>query len=280
MSNGFVVLATQAVDDFVQLVLHLIGDSGAFASSVLDSEYMWYTAQLNLTGFQFLQATLSLMALAKNATIEVHMVVAALLVSMGDFTTTALSEFQAVGADAASYLRIESASQTQTYFQQMLQGRITAVQRQAQLYEMGMLNFSRRAEDPLDEGTCILLGSLCAASEEINRNLFIGMASGNIVHCDVTLLAYTRMLRRGATSDLLTLMQWPPFDNSDPNANFSRWRQACLAGSDASFLNVSCPHGTMMDYPANCNGTCGFDPRCRPWYTVLNNNASLASGKS
>eukprot|EP00667_Euglena_gracilis_P030491 EG_transcript_42252 len=23
-----------------------------------------------------------------------------------------------------------------------------------------------------------------------------------------------------------------------------------------------------MDYPTYCNGTCGYDPRCRAWYTI------------
>eukprot|EP00667_Euglena_gracilis_P004049 EG_transcript_4064 len=278
MSSGFVQLAGTAVDDFGQLVSHLISDSGTLVSNILDTEYERSVIQLNSTGMQFLLTTIDLMDQAKNATIQAQGVVAALLVAFGNFMQTVLTGFKAVGTDDASRLRMESASRTQTLFQLMLQGRITAVQRQARLYELGMLNFSRRAEDPVDADTCTSIGNLCTASEEIDRNLFIGMASGNIVHCDVNELSFTRFVKRGPTADRTTLLQWAPFDASDPNANFSGWKRACLAGTNLSFLNVSCDHGTMMDYPANCNGTCGFDPRCRPWYVMQNNADALATG--
>lgn len=38
------------------------------------------------------------------------------------------------------------------------------------------------------------------------------MASGNIVHCDVNELSFTRFVKRGATADRTTLLQWAPFD--------------------------------------------------------------------
>lgn len=38
---------------------------------------------------------------------------------------------------------------------------------------LGLLNLSVRADQPMDDGSCTLLGSLCAASAEIHNDIYI-----------------------------------------------------------------------------------------------------------
>eukprot|EP00667_Euglena_gracilis_P033791 EG_transcript_56301 len=68
MSDGFVKLATLAVDDFAQLVWQLITDSGNLVSGILESDYQRSMTQMNATQLEFLQTTIDLMARARNAT--------------------------------------------------------------------------------------------------------------------------------------------------------------------------------------------------------------------
>eukprot|EP00667_Euglena_gracilis_P002777 EG_transcript_2783 len=265
MASGFVGLATVSVADFAQLVRRLIGDSSALVSSILDTEYLRSVAQLNATGQEFLSSTLDLMARAKNSTTQAQGLVTALVISFGRFMGTVITKFEAVGTDYASRLRTESASRTQTIFSSMLQDRILALQRQARLYEMGLLDVSRRADQPLDDGSCTLLGLLCATSAELQRDMFIGTASGDMMLCDVTNVSYAMYKRKGAGSETVIFYQWPPYIAG--STNFTAWKEACLAGSTSTFMNETCADGTQMEFPS-CNGTCGYDPRCRTWYSV------------
>eukprot|EP00667_Euglena_gracilis_P029221 EG_transcript_38383 len=116
MARGFVGLATGATEDFTQLVWQLISDSNTLASSILDSEYIRSTAQLNETGQEFLQSTLDLMARAKNTIMQAQGLVTALVVTFGQFMASVIAQFRLVGTDYASQLRTESAARVQTIF--------------------------------------------------------------------------------------------------------------------------------------------------------------------
>eukprot|EP00667_Euglena_gracilis_P006233 EG_transcript_6281 len=268
MSDGFVKLTTLAVDDFAQLVWQLITDSGTLISSILESEYQRSMAQMNETQLQFLRTTIDLMARAKNATGQAQNLVAAVLVTFGGFIQNVIESFKEVGTDYASRLRIESASRTQTSFNNMMQNRLYSLQRQARLYKWGMLNLTRPRELPQDDGSCTLLGLMCSFSAEVNSNVFIGTASGGFAFCDVTDIAYSAQVFRGDTADQALLPLYPPFMDTDPNANYSAWKASCMAGFTSAMSNASCPHGVGMEYPNYCNGTCGYDPRCRAWYKI------------
>eukprot|EP00667_Euglena_gracilis_P001528 EG_transcript_1527 len=268
MSRGFVTLATGAVDDFARLVWQLITDSGNMVANILETEFQRSMAQMNDTQFQFLQTTMDLMAQARNTTAQAQRLVATLLVSFGGFMQGVILDFKAVGTDYTSRLRSESASRTQASFSNLLQDRIFSLQRQARLYEWGVLNLSRYKDQPLDDGTCTLLGLLCTASREVQRNVYLGTARGNMVFCDVTDIAYSLMVAHGPGADTVIMPNWPPYVDNDPNANLTQFKAACLAGSQTNVMNVTCARGTGMDYPTYCNGTCAYDPRCRPWYKV------------
>eukprot|EP00667_Euglena_gracilis_P002512 EG_transcript_2511 len=280
MADGFVQLTSVAVDDFAALVWQLIADSGAFVSGVLDAEYNRSMTQLNESQTQFLDTTLGLMALAKNTTTQTQQLVAGLLVSFGSFVQSVIGTFQVVGTDYASRLRTESASRTQASFNNMMQNRIYSLQRQARLYQWGMLNLSRPRERPQDEGSCSLLGVMCSFSLEVNSNVFIGTASGGFEFCDVTDVAYSVMVYRGATAEQVYLPVWPPFIDTAPGASLSSWKASCLAPFTNFSSNSSCPYGTAMEYPNNCAGTCGYDPRCRLWYTVHFNTTTAVTQMS
>eukprot|EP00667_Euglena_gracilis_P001137 EG_transcript_1138 len=280
MSDGFVQLTSLAVDDFARLVGQLIADSGTFVSGILDAEYNRSMTQLNETQTQFLDTTLDLMALAKNTTTQTQQLVAGLLVSFGSFVQSVILTFQTVGGDYASRLRVESASQTQASFNNMIQSRIYSLQRQARLYHWGLLNLSRRPESPQDDGSCTLLGVMCSFSMEVNSNVFVGSSSGGFAFCDVTDVAYSVMVVRGATADQVYLPVWPPFIDTAPHANLTAWKSSCMAPFTNFSMNVSCPHGTVMEYPNSCNNGCGYDPRCRPWYQVQLNTTTPATQMS
>eukprot|EP00667_Euglena_gracilis_P003215 EG_transcript_3226 len=261
MATGFVGLTTVAVNDFAQLVLQLISDSGTLVSGILDTEYQRSMSQLNETGQQFLQTTLQLMSSARNTTAQTQGLVVALVLSFGNFMGKVIGDFTGVGTAYASQLRMEAASRTQTTFYNLLQGRILTIQRQARLYELGLLNLSVRADQPMDDGSCTLLGSLCAASAEIHNDIYIATEEGSMMLCDVSEVAYTLTVQRGVTEDTYRWANWPPF-----LSNFSQWKGACLAGPNATDLISVCrPGDAAMAWPS-CNGTCGYDPRCRPWY--------------
>eukprot|EP00667_Euglena_gracilis_P000584 EG_transcript_585 len=280
MADGFVDLTTLAVSDFAQLVWQLLDDSGAFVSGVLDAEYNRSVTQLNETQTQFLDTTLGLMALAKNTTTQTQQLVAALLVSFGSFVQSVIQTFQVVGTDYASRLRTESASRTQASFNSMMQSRIDSLQRQARLYQWNLLNLTRPRDLPQDDGSCTLLGVMCSFATEVDSNVFIGTASGNFAFCDVTDVAYSVMVYRGASADQVYLPVWPPFIDTAPKANLTAWKAACLAPFTNFSMNVSCPHGTEMEYPNNCAGTCGYDPRCRAWYMVHFNTTTAITQMS
>eukprot|EP00667_Euglena_gracilis_P000794 EG_transcript_794 len=266
MASGFVGLASIAVDDFAQLVRQLISDSGSLVSSILDTEYQRSVAQLNATGQEFLQTTLQLMSQAKNTTTQSQGMVAALVVSFASFMGTVIGDFKVVGTDYAFQLRTESASRMQAVFAGMIQDRVAAIQRQARMYEMGVLNLSRRPDQPFDDASCSVLGLLCAASAELKANVYIGTELGSMQLCDISdplTGAYAMRKRRGATADLVTMYEWPPYT---PGSNFSQWKASCEAGSNLTFMNDTCLHGDEKEYPS-CNSSCGYDPRCRVWYT-------------
>eukprot|EP00667_Euglena_gracilis_P005620 EG_transcript_5660 len=267
MASGFVGLATVAVNDFAKLVWRLISDSATLVFDILDTEHERSLTQLNETGQQFLQTTADLMARARNTTAQAQGLVGTLVVSFGGFMQLVISDFKVVGTDYASRLRTESASRVQAIFSSMLQDRIYAIQRQARQYELGLLSFGRLADEPLDDGSCVLLGSLCSASDELQNNMYIGTAAGNMMYCDVKDVSYALMIRRGSTADQYSFLSWPPYTAANPDAPFAVWKRSCLAGSNASFLNQTCRHGEAVQSPA-CNGSCGYDPRCRPWYSI------------
>eukprot|EP00667_Euglena_gracilis_P006215 EG_transcript_6262 len=268
MSNGFVQLTTLAVDDFAQLVSQLISDSGVFLTSTLAAEYNRSMAQMNQTQTQFLSTTIELMMLAKNTTDQTQKLVGTLMLSFGHFVQSIIETVKVVDTDYASRLRVESASRTQASFNSMIQSRIDSLQRQARLYQWGLLNLSRTRDSPQDEGSCALLGVMCSFAMEVNSNVFIGSASGNFAFCDVTDIAYSVMIYRGATADQVYLPVWPPFIDTAPHANLTAWKSACLAGFTNYSMNDSCAHGTEMEYPDHCAATCGYDPRCRAWYQI------------
>eukprot|EP00667_Euglena_gracilis_P016648 EG_transcript_17451 len=264
MANGFVGLATGAVDDFAKLVWQLIADSGTLVSGILDTEYQRSMTQLNETGQQFLSTTMDLMARAKNTTSQAQGMVATLVLSFGTFMGSVIADFKAVGTDYASRLRTESASRTQAIFSSLLQDRVLAIQRLARMYEMNVVNLSRRADQPFDDGSCTLLGLLCAASKEISNDMFIATEGGNMMLCDLADVAYALLKRRGPTADVVSFYQWPPYI---AGTDFAGWKASCMAGYNNTFMNDTCPHSNEKEYPV-CNATCGYDPRCRPWYNV------------
>eukprot|EP00667_Euglena_gracilis_P001184 EG_transcript_1185 len=268
MSTGFVELSTVALGDFGQLVRQLISDSGTLVAGILDAEYARSMAQLNETGLQFLQATMDLMARAKNATAQAQGLVAALVVSFGGFIQSVITDFESVATDYASRLRLESASRTQDAFHSTLRDSILAIQMVPRLYDLGLLDFSRLPDQPIDEGSCTVMASLCTISAELGVNVYIGSAGGTSIWCDVNEQAYQLSIRRGTTADNVTFIRWPPF-TSDSTANLTQWKQSCLAdrSGNSAFMDVSCPHSGMMQYPNQCNMTCGYDPRCRLWYS-------------
>eukprot|EP00667_Euglena_gracilis_P004260 EG_transcript_4282 len=271
MASGFVGLATAATGDFSRLVRQLISDSSVLVAGILDTEYARSTAQLNETGQQFLQSTLDLMARAKNTTVQTQELLMALATSFGSFMGTVITDFKLVGTDYASQLRTESASRTQSMFSSMLQERILAIQRQARLYDLGLMDLSRRADQPLDNATCNLLGVLCAASAELQQNIYLGAENGDDLLCDMNSVAailYKQPAGPGAENAIF--YQWPPYRSSLTSLDFAAYRQSCVAGSNSTFMNVTCANGTAMEYP-DCRGECGFDPRCRAWYTVHRN---------
>eukprot|EP00667_Euglena_gracilis_P001511 EG_transcript_1513 len=264
MATGFVGLATVSVEDFAQLVWQLMADSGTLVAGILDTEYQRSMAQLNETGQEFLQTTMDLMARTRNTTAQTQGMLSTLVVSFGSFMGSVIVDFTAVGTDYTTRLRTEAASRTQSTFSNLLQDRVYAIQRQARMYEMGVLNLSRRADQPFDDGSCTLLGLLCAASIEISNNAYVGTEGGNMMLCDVTDVAYALRIYRGTTADQVQFLQWPPYLTGQ---DFPAWKAACIAGSNSSFMNDTCPHSNEKDYPV-CNATCGYDPRCRPWYSV------------
>eukprot|EP00667_Euglena_gracilis_P027442 EG_transcript_33892 len=178
MSDGFVKLATLAVDDFAQLVWQLITDSGTLVAGILEADYQRSVAQMNDTQLQFLRTTIDLMARARNATASAQNLVAALLVSFGSFIGSVINDFKMVGTDYASRLRIESASRAQIIFNNMMQNRILALKRQVRLYEWGAYTLNRSKDEPQNDGSCTLLGLMCAASTEVGSNVLMGTAAG------------------------------------------------------------------------------------------------------
>eukprot|EP00668_Euglena_longa_P026819 GGOE01033541.1.p1 GENE.GGOE01033541.1~~GGOE01033541.1.p1 ORF type:complete len:1010 (+),score=259.64 GGOE01033541.1:275-3031(+) len=223
---------------------------------------------MNETQVEFLETTMALMAQAKNATSQAQSLVSGLLLSFGVFISTVINEFNVLGTDYASRLRAESAFRAQSSFSNMLQNRIYSLKRQTRMYQWGLLNVSRPKDLPQDEGSCTLLGVMCSFATEVNSNVFVGTYGGNFAFCDVTDVAYSDMLYRGSTADQFYLPVWPPYIDTAPNANLSKWKSTCLAPFTNFSMNITCPHGTLMEYPNNCSGTCGYDPRCRGWYNV------------
>eukprot|EP00667_Euglena_gracilis_P021342 EG_transcript_23338 len=209
------------------------------------------------------------MAQTKNATAQSQALVAALVASFGGFMQSAIAQFTAVGTSDASSLRTESALRAQLLFNDMMQNAAMGIKRTAQLYDMGMANLSRPAEQPLDDGSCTLMGALCYAGAELGVGLYVGTAGGAMVSCYPTTRASNNVVRRGAAADNYTTLYFPPFAPGTPGANFSRWKQACLTSSSPTNGSSVCPHGVGMAYPTYCNGTCGYDPRCRPWYSMF-----------
>eukprot|EP00667_Euglena_gracilis_P000496 EG_transcript_496 len=267
MSNGFAKLATLSVDDFAQLVWQLIIDSSNLTSSILEADYRRSMTQMNTTQLEFLHTTIDLMARARNTTAQAQALVVTLLGLFGAFVGGVIDEFSAVGTDYASRLRIESASRAQTLFSSIIQSYIGTVTRQVQLYEWGAFSLNRSMDQPQDASSCTLLGLMCTASAEVLNNVYLATASGGFAHCDVTNahVAYSVMRYPGAAVDRVVLPAWPPYASGD---NMTQWKAACLSGSGANLMNVTCPHGVEMAYPTYCNGTCGYDPRCQLWYTV------------
>eukprot|EP00667_Euglena_gracilis_P001414 EG_transcript_1414 len=265
MSDSFAKLAALAVDDFAQLVWQLITDSGNLVSDILEADHQRSMTQMNTTQQEFLHTTIDLMARARNATAQAQSLVVTLLGSFGTFIGGVIGDFRGVGTDYASRLRMESASRAQIVFNNMMQNRIQAIKRQVQLYEWGAFNLNRSKDQPQDDSSCTLLGLMCTASAEVGSNVLMGTLNGNFVYCDVTDISYSVMWYRGATADQAYLPVWPPYKSGD---NLTQWKAACQAGFNANIMNATCPKGVGMDYPTYCNGTCGFDPRCRAWYTI------------
>eukprot|EP00668_Euglena_longa_P042576 GGOE01056356.1.p1 GENE.GGOE01056356.1~~GGOE01056356.1.p1 ORF type:complete len:994 (+),score=310.99 GGOE01056356.1:265-2982(+) len=202
------------------------------------------------------------MARARNTTSQAQGMVAALVVSFGNFMGTVITDLKAVGTDYASRLRTESASRTQAIFYNLLQGRILALQRQAKMYELSMLNLSRYADQPMDDGHCALLASLCTTSAEIKNNLFIGTMNGVVTECDMANnVVHSLLIERGSAADTYSWIAWPRY-----TGNFPAWKQSCVASPNYSTPIGVCPHGTAVEWPNRCNGTCGYDPRCRSWF--------------
>eukprot|EP00668_Euglena_longa_P028282 GGOE01035476.1.p1 GENE.GGOE01035476.1~~GGOE01035476.1.p1 ORF type:complete len:1062 (+),score=255.96 GGOE01035476.1:261-3188(+) len=225
-------------------------------------------AKMNETGQELLQTTLDLMTQTENATAQEQVLVATLLVSFGDFVQSVIVEFEAMGTDYASRLRTESAQRAQLIFSNMLENCILAIQRPSRLFQLGMLNLTRPLDQPMDDGTCTLVGALCSASAELGVSVYVGTYTGSTSSCDVTDVADTLVVHRGAVSDNYTFFDWAPYNDSNAGANFPHWKHYCLVDTNVSSKNEICPHGFGMQYPDRCNATCGFDSRCRPWYTI------------
>eukprot|EP00667_Euglena_gracilis_P021682 EG_transcript_23843 len=230
MASGFVTLAGTAVGEFRQLVAQLISDSSALVSSVLATQYSRSMAQLNQTEQELYQTTLELMAQTKNATAQSQALVAALVVSFGGFMQSVIAQFTAAGTSDASGLRTESARRAQLLFNDMLQTAAMGIKRTAQLYDMGMVNLSRPMDQPLDDGSCTLMGALCYARAELGVSLYVGTAAGAMVECYPDMAA-NYLVRRGAAVDTYIVPEFPPFLPGTPGANFSRWKETCLSSS-------------------------------------------------
>eukprot|EP00667_Euglena_gracilis_P001317 EG_transcript_1317 len=266
MTHGVSQLTEWGASRFKHLVSQLNGDFTTLAFGNLDTECERSQGQLNETQDQLLRSTAELVDRVRDATAQAQGQVAALVSYFGGLMQAVVGDFQAVAADYASRLRLESASRAQDAFYRMLRDRIRAIQMVSRLHSLGAMNFSRVPAGPLDDGSCTLMAALCQVSAQFGLVVYIGSATGASVLCDITDVAYELVVRPNPSADLNVFMVWPPFRGG--GANFTAWKQSCLAGSNASFLNALCPHGLGMKYPNYCNGTCGFDPRCRPWYVI------------
>eukprot|EP00667_Euglena_gracilis_P002741 EG_transcript_2744 len=264
MSSGYLRLTRLAMDNFAQLMSQLITDSSALAVNVLDVEYQRSAAQTNETGGQFLQTAADMAVQARNASSQAQALVVALMVSFRGFMQFVIADFEAVATDYASRLRLESATRTQAAVYRGLQDRIRALQTVARLFDLGAVNLNRTATDPLDANSCAFMGTLCAISAQLELNVYVGTASGNSVYCEARDEAVQLVTLRGATADTTAYYGWPPY-----LSNFSAFKAACLSGYNHFYDLGTCDHGTAIVHPG-CNGTCGFDPRCRSWYTVHN----------
>eukprot|EP00667_Euglena_gracilis_P006072 EG_transcript_6115 len=222
---------------------------------------------MNATRDQYHRTTADLLTRVHTANAQAQGQVAALVSYFGGLMQTVVGDFQAVATDYASRLRLESASRAQDAFHRVLRDRIRAIQMVARLYWLGAMNFSRFPDTPLDDGSCTLMAALCQVSAQLGLPLYIGSATGSSMLCDVAGGdAHDMILVPHPAADFYSFLLWPPFRGG--RENFTAWKQSCLAGSNATFLDSLCPHGMGMKYPDYCNGTCGFDPRCRPWYVI------------
>eukprot|EP00667_Euglena_gracilis_P001806 EG_transcript_1808 len=269
MASGFVGLAVTAVGQFRQLVSLLISDSSALVSDLLSTQYNRSMVQMNETEQELLQTTLQLMNQTRNATTQSQTLVAALVVSFGSFMRSAIAAFTAVGTSDAAGLRQESALRAKLIFNDLIQNAATAIKRTADLYAMGMVNLSRPMEAPLDDGSCTLMGSLCFAGYEMGVDLYIGTAGGPSISCYLSSSASNRLVQRGPTADNYTIVNFVPYIPTAPGANFTQWKQPCLTDNPIRRRTSVCPKGVGMAYPNYCNGTCGYDARCRPWYSMF-----------
>eukprot|EP00667_Euglena_gracilis_P002143 EG_transcript_2142 len=225
-------------------------------------------AQLNQTEQELYQTTLELMAQTKNATAQSQTLVASLVTTFGSFMQSVIAAFTVSGTDDAARLRTESALRAQLVFNDMLQSNAMALKRTAQLYDMGLLNLSRPVDQPFDDGSCTLMGSLCYPAAELSVALYLGTAGGARLACNTTGWATNQLLVRGDVNDMYSYLDFVPYVASPSGPNFSTWKQACLAVAPGRNRSSVCRHGVGMSYPSYCNGTCGFDPRCRPWYAI------------
>eukprot|EP00667_Euglena_gracilis_P000972 EG_transcript_972 len=272
MAGGFVGLATTSVDEFRQLVTQLLADSTTLTSGILTNDYNRSMTQLSQSEQELLQTTLELMNQTRNATAQSQQLVADLVVSFGSFMRSAISEFETVGTEDSSDLRVESATRAQLVFSDMLQDAALAVRRTAQLHDMAMLNVSWPMDQAPDDGICTLMGSICIAGADAGDSLYVGTATGAKVNCNPTGKASNLLLSRGVTADNYTYVYFPAYNASTAYANFTAWKQPCLANQPISTKASTCPHGTGASYPTYCNGTCGYDSRCRPWYYIHNSS--------
>eukprot|EP00667_Euglena_gracilis_P013681 EG_transcript_14133 len=270
MSSGFVELATNTVDGFRELVLQLIADSSTLVTGLLGTQYNRSMTQLNETETELLQTTLDLMNQTKTATAQSQRLVSDLVVSFGTFMQSAITDFTDVGTDDAARLRMEAALRVQLVFGEMLQSSAMAIKRTAQLYDFGMLNLSRTVDQPLDDGTCTLMAALCTASAEFGLTLYAGTAGGAKVKCNASDIVSNLVVDWGASADTFIYSYFPPYAAGTPGVDFPGWKQSCLASNASSTKGTTCLHGMGMVYPNYCNGTCGYDSRCRPWYTLHN----------
>eukprot|EP00667_Euglena_gracilis_P033419 EG_transcript_54412 len=109
---------------------------------------------------------------------------------------------------------MESASRAQLIFNNMLQNSALAIKRTARLYNMGMLNLSRSVDEPLDDGSCALVGTQCSVSEELGVGVYIGTAGGVLASCDEANGASNQLISRGQAFDTFVFFSWPSYDDT------------------------------------------------------------------